>query len=157
MTSTFFYLQNYTDEVMPCRPSLDAWATWLAKPDPTWGRPTAAEDGAEFCAMTLDLLGEVTASMAEEGQRADTLAGWRISGAIPDATSEFYLYAFAGADGWDANFAGPTVDDALDDVDDPGPHRLACVKTGASMRVRFDAAGPSLLVIGPWIEAVADA
>lgn len=45
-----FYLADYSDEVVPCEPSLDGWAEWLSKPDVDWQRGTAANDGDTFLA-----------------------------------------------------------------------------------------------------------
>jgi len=53
MAELCYYIDDYTDEVMPCHPSLEAWAEWLSKPDPEWHRYLAADDGQEFQASVL--------------------------------------------------------------------------------------------------------
>ncbi|MFB2530683.1 hypothetical protein ACEYYA_00780 [Paracoccus sp. p3-h83] len=42
------YLADYTDEEMPCAPTLAAWQDWLAQPDADWGRTTPPADGQMF-------------------------------------------------------------------------------------------------------------
>lgn len=52
---TLYYLDAYSDEVMPCGPTLDEWAAWLDKPDSDWRRPEAASDGDTFPAYVEDV------------------------------------------------------------------------------------------------------
>lgn len=142
MAEQLIYLDDFSDEVMPCAPTLEAWAAWLAAPDPAWMRDVAAEDGATFRASTCDVLGDV---------RADLVEGeWRLASPPPEGTDEFFLRWHEGSTGWDADFSGNTVQDALDCYEtDAGPVWLACVGNGPDVVVRYEAEGPRCVIVGP--------
>jgi len=135
------YLDRWTDEVIPCFPKLEHWARWLAAPDPEWGRDAPAEDGETFSASVTRLLGDV---------RADFIDGeWRLASPAPEGTVQFYMRHCEGGSGWDVEFSGDTVADALDCEDtDDGPRWLACVKYEPDVVVRFEAAWPRCVIIG---------
>ena len=140
---TYYYLVPYTDEVMPCAPTLDGWAAWLSKPDPSWNRTAAAQDGDEFTASTLVSYGQITVDRPDTG-RTDTDEGWRISGLVDEWVGEFFL---AVPGGWDAEHSGPSVDRALEGLeDDPGPHYLECVAAGEDVILVYRADPPRLEV-----------
>lgn len=142
--TTLYYLDSFTDEVMPCGPSLQEWAAWLSQPAPNWDRPLPAADGDTFTAQTLVSRGEITVDRAEAGARADTADGWRITGQIDESAGQFFLVVPSG---WDNEHSGPTVDATLCDLDDPGPHRLEWVTDGPSVVLRYHATPPRLEVI----------
>lgn len=52
--ATFWYLVDFVDEVMPCEPTLDAWAQWLSKGDGAFGHDEPARDGQTFQASAVD-------------------------------------------------------------------------------------------------------
>ena len=139
-----YYLDHWTDEVMPCEPSLKGWAEWLDKPDPDWfDREKAAAVGDEFAGMTLEVLGDVRAEMRDGRFEAVE--------PIPDGTDLFFLRHYEGSEGWDAGQSAQTIHDAAEGIDgSDGPLWFACVRNGPSIRLRFDrtAEGPSLTVIG---------
>lgn len=142
--TTLYYLDAFTDEVMPCGPSLDAWAAWLSKPAPDWNRPSPAVDGETFTAQTLVSHGEITVDRAEGGARADTADGWRITGQVDDTAGQFFLVVPGG---WDNEHSGATVDATLSELDDPGPHRLEWVSDGPAVLLRYHASPPRLEVV----------
>ncbi len=47
MVERAYYVEKYTDEVLPCAATLEGWAQWLSKPDPQWPHPIP-EDGEVF-------------------------------------------------------------------------------------------------------------
>lgn len=44
----FTILSDFMDEFMPCDCNPQAWADWLSKPQPEFGRDAAAQDGDRF-------------------------------------------------------------------------------------------------------------
>lgn len=64
---TYIYLSDWSDEVMPCKPTLQGWADWLAAPDADWGRPEAAKDGDSFGAHTLLVLANAPYRVTDAG------------------------------------------------------------------------------------------
>jgi len=139
MPETLIYLERFTDEVMPCRPTLEEWAAWLAEPDPAWGRDAPAKDGEEFDAYSLLVLGDV---------RIDLVDGeWQAVEPVPEGTDSYFLRHHEGSGGWNAEFSANTIQDTMDCFDEPGPQWLACVRDGDGLKVRFEAAGPRCVVI----------
>jgi hypothetical protein len=141
MSETLYYLDDFTDEVMPCAPTLEAWAEWLSRPDEEYGRADPVADGSVFAGSTLVVLGEVCAQLVD--------GAWQAQGPIPEGTDQFFLRHFGGSPGWNAEFAGETIEDALDCYDDEGPTFLACVRSGENFHVRFEAAGPRCVIVRP--------
>jgi hypothetical protein len=47
MAELSYYIDDLTDEVMPCEPTLEGWAAFLAAPDEEWNLEPAI-DGATF-------------------------------------------------------------------------------------------------------------
>lgn len=137
---TLTYLTAYADETMPCLPRLEAWAAWLAKPDPEWNRPEAAEDGAEFEGWQADVLGDVRAEW--------TPGGWKLTPAPPEGSAYFYCRWHEGAEGWDVENSGQTPEAALEFMEaDDGAIWLACTSADRRVRVRFHVDGPRCEVI----------
>ena len=60
MTQTNYYLDDYTDEMIPCAATLEGWAEWLAKPDPDdFTLKAPAADGTHFSGFTIEVLGDI--------------------------------------------------------------------------------------------------
>lgn len=148
---TLYYLNRYTDEVMPCAANLEAWAEWLSKPDPDWNRPAAAEDGETF---------EASVAQVEEVACTRTHDGWRIPAAFAAIGKEaepwkngktFYLRHGSGGGWWPDNSGGSAAE-ALAYADD-GPAGavvyLALMTWTGQVELRYDAApdGPVLRVL----------
>lgn len=53
--SIYYYLTDYSDEVVPCDPTPEGWAGWLSKPATDWRRESAATIGATFDAASLEI------------------------------------------------------------------------------------------------------
>ncbi|MDZ7893858.1 MAG: hypothetical protein U5M50_02180 [Sphingobium sp.] len=53
MADRSFYIDAFSDEVMPCDATLTGWAGWLSKPARDWGRRRAARDGETFTASAI--------------------------------------------------------------------------------------------------------
>jgi len=62
-----YYLEDYSDECLPCDASLDAWAAWLAKPDPDWNRSEPAKDDAQFRASVTRFEQDIVATRGPDG------------------------------------------------------------------------------------------
>lgn len=142
MATTYFYIDEYTDECLSCAPTLEGWAAWLAADiRDEWNREGPIAAGTEFTASRLTDLG--TISLVRDPETKD----WGHVAQIPEGTDTYFLRY--GAGGWDADFSGNTIDDALTDLDDDEAD-LACVMTEGDVRVRLDLTplGPVLIVIG---------
>ena len=124
MTQTLYYLDDYTDEVIPCAPTLEAWAEWLSKPAEDWaGRVEATEDGATFKVSTLELLGDIRVEY--DGQ------DWAAVTPIPEGANGFYLRHFEGSAGWDAEHSSDELAHVTENISsDEGPLFFACTKNG---------------------------
>ncbi|MDP3869140.1 hypothetical protein [Phenylobacterium sp.] len=136
------YLEDFTDEVMPCAPTLEAWAAWLAKPDPEYTRDAAAEDGETFKAYVDYVLGDVRVDRDGDGALTFTPPP-------PTGAEIFAKRHHEGGEGWDAEYMAETPEDALDCLDaDDFPVWLACIKNGEQgLLVRFHADGPRCEVL----------
>jgi hypothetical protein len=132
MADVLYYLDDYTDEAIPCEPTLDGWAKWLASDDQETPHPKPAV-GEIFEASRLLVLGDVETRFV----KAD---GWQAIGPVPEAATAFYLRHHEGSTGWDAQFSGETIADALQefDVTTFDAVFLACVADGGERKLRFD-------------------
>jgi hypothetical protein len=146
MGERLYYLSDFADEIMPCAATLDGWAQWLAAPDPDWSRPDAAAEGEEFDAFTLEVLAEVECVFSD--------GRWLARSPLPADTETVYPRWDGPDTGWSASAAkdlsGPfpsadPVDEALKEswagVDDGETAWVACVRSGPSLRLRFDRDG----------------
>lgn len=141
--TTLYYLTQWSDEVIPCAPTLEAWAEWLAKPDEEWNRNAAAPTGEEYRASALKILGDVRVEWID-GQ-------WQAVGSVPEGTSVFYLRWQEGGQGWDVEHSANTIADAADGVDsDDGPLFFACAQDLPDLQIRFlnDEQGARCEIIG---------
>ncbi|WP_374572597.1 hypothetical protein [Phenylobacterium sp.] len=139
---TLYYPDAFTDEVMPCDARLASWATWLAAPDPEWGRAEAAKHGETFRATT---------AAVDELECMFTLAGW----SIPDHVSfaeggGIYFLRHGPGLGWNAEEAGDTAAEVLETCADGAEIGdrawLAVFRWGARVELTFVAApeGPRM-------------
>jgi hypothetical protein len=110
MNERSFYIDQYTDEVMPCEPTLDGWAAWLAggrdylddardpDDDPAEGPPA---DGEGFTASAIRWLPDIVATFNGKD--------WALS-AQPDV-DDFIAARFYEGGGWSADdiLSGDTV------------------------------------------------
>lgn len=90
---TYYYVDDYVDEVLPCDARLDAWAEWLSKPDEDWPHDIA-RDGEVFAVTTMLVIANLTVR--------------RINGEIdlpdiPDGGEFAYLRHGDASTGWDAD------------------------------------------------------
>lgn len=135
MADIHYYLDDYTDEVIPCEATLDGWAAWLASDDQDFphDKPVVGEI---FEASRLHVLGDVEVRFV----RVD---GWQAIGPVPEGTTAFYLRHHEGSTGWDAQFSGETIADALQDYDATTFDALflACVADGGERKLRFELDG----------------
>lgn len=141
MADTLYYVDDYTDEVMPCLPTLDAWAEWLSKPDEAFAHDLA-KPGDTFEVSTLIVLGDI---------RVEWIDGcWEAVTPVPEGTDQFFLRWEHGGQGWDAEHSGDTIKNALDGFDeDEGPFFMACARSGDDLTALFalSDSGPRLLPI----------
>ena len=95
MTNRSYYLDDYSDEVMPCEPSLDGWALWLSSPDPDepWNKEEAPIDGCTFSASAIDWLPDIVATNANRV--------WSFS-EVPQ-NDDFIAVRFGEGMGWEAD------------------------------------------------------
>lgn len=73
--TTYYYLTAYNDEVIPCEPTPEGWAKWLAAGDPDWDAAPASP-GDTFRASSLTLVGHVRLERDEDGR-------WRLPANAP--------------------------------------------------------------------------
>lgn len=104
------YLDDYSDEICPCQPTLAGWAEWLSQPDEGWGREEAAKDGERFAAGTLEMETDIIAK-----RDADT--NWYFDREAPAGADFFAIRHGAGA-GWDADSICGSLDDIIDPLDE---------------------------------------
>lgn len=145
MERTLYYIDAWTDETMPCTPTLEGWAAWLAKPDPTWGREAPAKDGEEFEASTMIELEDLIATR--------TATGWDHPSV--DARAEFFAERYGPGLGWEVEscadtltvFLGSYPEHQAAEIGDQ--IRIACCMNGPDYRLRFDlsAQGPCLRIV----------
>lgn len=91
--SLSFYLDDFTDELMPCGTSLSEWATWLSKPDEDWHRDAAAKDGEHFKSSVTRWQQDIIA-------RRDAAGAWSFSAPIPVGATTVAV-RFGQGLGWD--------------------------------------------------------
>ena len=62
-----YYLDSYSDEIVPCDPTLEGWAAWLSEPSEGWGRDEAANDLDTFEASVLRWGADIVATRDADG------------------------------------------------------------------------------------------
>lgn len=70
-----YYLHDFSDEVMPCSPSVEGWAEWLSMPDPEWQREVPAADGSTFKSTVLRFERDIIATLTADGWTFDREIG----------------------------------------------------------------------------------
>lgn len=97
------YLADFTDEVMPCAPTLEGWAEWLADPEEGWGEGPTATPGQIFDGYTMTRHPNVSARWDGEAL---------ILTPEPPPGADFFALARSGG-GWDVEYSGNTPAEAL--------------------------------------------
>ncbi|WP_010184759.1 hypothetical protein [Sphingomonas sp. PAMC 26605] len=138
---TYYYLEDYSDEIIPCDPTLDSWAKWLSKPDHEWHRPQSAADGASFKASVLRMSAtDLVATRTDDGWAFDR-----------DITPDFIAVRWGRGMGWDADSIVGDMDELrtwLDENSD-GDNRVENIAFGwnePDVLVIFHADGPRCTV-----------
>jgi hypothetical protein len=103
---TLIYLDDYSDEICPCEPTLEAWTEWLSKPARDWGRRKAAKDGDTFAAAAIDLYSDIVATLGSDGK-------WSFNVTAPEDANHFAVRYGPGL-GWDADSICGTFGDVID-------------------------------------------
>jgi hypothetical protein len=143
---TLYYIDAFSDERIPCAPTLEGWAAWLAKPATEvaedWPRDDVS-DGDEFEASVMERLADVAVTLTADGHVCDRQV---------EADADFF--AESTGSGWDAESMTATLADFVDylrEFDLTDPVDVAVCRSRPSVRLRFNrtAAGPVLIVLGP--------
>ena len=137
-----YYIDQYSDEVVPCDCSLDGWAKWLSEPALEWGREKAATDGDTFKASVLRWGDDVIATAQADGS-------WHLSGEPENAA--LVAVRFGPGAGWDVeSIAGDFRDlhDILVDFGSPAGtiEHVAIGFTDADVMLTYRADPPRLIV-----------
>ncbi|BBD01864.1 hypothetical protein [Sphingobium sp. YG1] len=128
--ASFIYLDDYSDEVCPCQPTLQGWAEWLSKPALDWGRRKSAKDGDTFTAGTIELYDDIIATKGDDGK-------WAFSGSPPDDADHFAV-RHGLASGWDVDSICGTFGDLIDYL----------------AEYADDTDGEEHVVVGRWVEGL---
>lgn len=100
-----YYIDEHADEIMPCDATLEGWAEWLSKPDPTWPHDIP-KDGDKFAASALRFAEDIVATRHAGGE-------WIFSRDLTDEPS-LLAVRFGMGLGWDPdNIIYPCTLDAL--------------------------------------------
>lgn len=154
---TYYYVDDYTDEVLPCDARLDAWAEWLSKPDDDWNHQVPA-DGEVFAVSTLVILANIEVVSTADGivvpllpvgtsqvfaRYDDENSGWD-----PDASTAFTLKLSeeGKADEIRKLVTGYQLADIGDSV------WIACVADGPNYMATFIAGPPPSLTLGATVQ-----
>lgn len=140
---TLFYITQYADEVMPCDASLEGWAKWFSKPDPTWPHQIA-QDGELFVASTLVATRITCTWRAGKWEHAE-----------PPVDANSFFPHWAPGMGWDAEGERETLAECLaegwvGDGVDGDRVEVSAVLDGPNVTLRFNLTedGPRLYVVG---------
>lgn len=87
------YLEDYSDEIMPCDATPEGWAAWLSAPDQLWNRAEAATPGDRFPGYTMTFRPDIVAKRQPDGS-------WSFDREPADG-DEFFAIRFAQGLGWD--------------------------------------------------------
>lgn len=138
-----FYIEDFTDEVMPCYPSLEGWAKWLSAPDAEWGRDEVAADGDTFTADVIEYVEDVIATR--------TADGWSLSHE-PEGAS-LVAIRFGPGMGWSSDNMVGDVASLIEhltenDIDMDDVEHVAIGMDRPSVRLIYRADPPRLIVEG---------
>lgn len=142
MGKMHYYLDEYTDETIPCSPTLESWAAWLGAPDPEYARPQSAAIGTRYACSVAERF-DATA----EYFPVDDGGEWRIE---PDLEHDWAAVTFGPGTGWDADSIGGSAQDLLAEWPETDePLDLALMRDHPSVLLEFrrDADGAPVLVI----------
>lgn len=140
-----YYIEDFSDEVVPCDCTPEGWAEWLSKPDEGWERYEPAKDGERFKADVTRYGDDIVVSLRSDGIPALSFRPERAS---------FFALRFGPGLGWDAeNIIGYSLDDLdgwLIDPDnlrslDDGDHIAVGYEEPAVMLV-YHADGPRISI-----------
>lgn len=150
---TYYYVDEHTDEVLPCSARLAAWAEWLSKPDEDWPHDIP-KDGETFGVSTLLVLGNVEVSWSEDGIVVPEL---------PEGTDQVFVRYDDETSGWDAEASTAFALNASEEVkrkdvrglvdgfwlQGPGDTAwIACVADGPRLLATYRAGPPPSLAVG---------
>lgn len=134
-----FYVDRYTDEVVPCDCTLDGWAEWLSKPDEEWPSKEVPADGATFAGSATLWKDDIVAT-CRDGE-------WSLS-RDPDP-GDFLAVRFHQGAGWDCDSIVDGRDGLLqllsDFADDDGEEFIACGTHENGWRLTYLAGPPPSL------------
>lgn len=68
MSDLRYYIDDYSDEHVPCDCTLAGWAEWLSKPDMEWRRRKAAQDGSRYQASVTRFEDDIIARRTAGGE-----------------------------------------------------------------------------------------
>lgn len=145
MGTLLYYLDDFTDESIPCSPTLEAWAEWLASPidenDEIRVKPLAAS-GERFACTVAERFDAVAEYFPD-----DDGGEWRIE---PDLAHDWAAVTFGAGSGWDCDSVGDGAQSLLADwLDRDSPVDLALMKDCPPVLLEFqrDADGKPMLVV----------
>lgn len=139
-----YYIEEYSDEVVPCDCTLEGWAAWLSKPAPEWGRPAAAPDGHSFEASVLVWEEDVIATRGSDGE-------WSLSRDFDGG--DCIAVRFGPGLGWDAESIVYDRSGLLEYLKDNdggvgAVEHVAIGRAAPNVRLLFKADPPRLIVQG---------
>lgn len=143
--SILYYVAQWSDEIMPCAPTLEGWAEWLSKPDEQWNRSEPAVDGERFETSVMQMGADVIATRNEDG--------WKFS---DEPKADFFAIRWGPGLRWDADSISgdlESLQESLDDGDDQ-PVYIAVGFNKPSVTLVFHAGPPARCSIEPLVSPV---
>lgn len=136
-----YYLEDFSDEILPCAPTLAAWAQWLSAPDPEWSRDEPAKPGDVFGASVMLELPDVVVRQVD--------GEWSVEN-VPEA--DFYAIRWGPGLGWGVDDIAADREDLRRMIIEDGHVGVVHVAVGVnkpSVRLRYDEseAGPRLEIM----------
>ena len=135
MTERLYYPDDFTDEVMPCNPTLEGWAEWLANPDGEFGRTEPAQPGESWRGGAFEVV-SITATYTAG-------RGWALDRTLTEAEAtraQGVYIRFGEGLGWDPELSADTVAEALElcRAEDGAVEHLAVLLPLPNGRLIFD-------------------
>lgn len=144
MRDLAYYIEQWTDETMPCDASLQGWANWLAGPDEDWGRPEPEVSGAMFKADKTTLT-HLTILPNGAGRYGPPI----------ECPPHDFCAIWQGS-GWDVEDVHESLDGLIEAANDPewgheGDLDVVFGKSVGDVMVRFERTdeGPRCVDLGP--------
>jgi hypothetical protein len=129
MGKLLFYIDQFTDETMPCAPTLEGWAAWLNAPDPDDGwLVEPAKNGERFEGHVSERV-DVVATWNEEKE------AWGFD--PPNVPCDWCAQTYGPEHGWDAEMIGGTPADCLDDAERDEPIDMAFMQDRRPVMFEF--------------------